>query len=72
MSNCTISADNRRACTKPTPSCRKTACIPCRRDMAFVPGNPETRLTNQPAQQQDIIHDFVQRLERSIVKNSGS
>jgi hypothetical protein len=40
--------------------------------MVFVPGNPETRLTNQPAQQQNIIHDFVQRLERSIVKNSGS
>lgn len=72
MSNCTISADNSKASTKPKHACRKTACIACRRDMAFVPGNPETRLTNQPAQQQNIIHDFVQRLERSIVKNSGS
>ncbi len=72
MSNCTISADNSKACTKPKHACRKTACTRCRRDMAFVPGNPETTLTDQAAQQQDIIHDFIRRLERSIVRDSGN
>lgn len=72
MSNCTISVNDSKALTKPKMSCRQAACNRCRRDMVSAPGHSDNNTSESPAGQHDIIHDFVQRLERSITKHSGN
>lgn len=70
MSNCTISVKDRNTLAAPKYSCMQTANDDCKRDMSSAPVSSNDSLPEPPVLQHDIIHDFVQRLESSIVKQS--